>query len=213
MSRRLPVFPLGTVLLPGVALPLHIFEPRYRSLMADLLLPAPGAPGGPPELGVVGIERGREVGGGELRYKVGTVSRLVQANQLPDGRWAVVLAGVSRFQVDEWLPDDPYPLAMVTDLPEPAWEAAHDGELSRLEERTRELLAMAVELGDLAGPADPQWSTEPRQAAWQVCALAPVGTLDRQRLLEIGEVGPRLELLAEQLAGVAEMFAFRLGGR
>src|SRR5438270_10838595 len=80
--RRLPMFPLGTVLLPFAHLPLHIFEPRYRALVKDCLA-------GDGEFGVVLIERGHEVGGGDVRFGVGTVAHIVQTAELPDGRGLV----------------------------------------------------------------------------------------------------------------------------
>ena len=67
------MFPLGTVLFPYATLPLHVFEPRYRVLVHDCL--ASDAP----EFGVVLIERGSEVGGGDVRFRTGTVARLVEA--------------------------------------------------------------------------------------------------------------------------------------
>jgi uncharacterized protein len=68
----MPMFPLGTVLFPHALLPLHVFEPRYR-LMTRRVLAGDG------ELGVVLIERGSEVGGGDTRFGVGTVARVVRA--------------------------------------------------------------------------------------------------------------------------------------
>ncbi len=109
----LPMFPLGSVLLPGGLLPLHVFEPRYRQLVIDCLADA-----GDPEFGVTMIERGSEVGGGDERTDVGVVARMVQVNALEDGRYAVVAVGTRRIRVNAWLPDDPYPLADVDDWPD-----------------------------------------------------------------------------------------------
>ena len=72
MSHPLPMFPLGTVLFPSVFLPLHVFEPRYQELTRDCLA-------GDNEFGVVLIERGSEVGGGDARFDVGTVARIIEA--------------------------------------------------------------------------------------------------------------------------------------
>jgi uncharacterized protein len=213
VSRRLAVFPLGGVPMPATALPLHIFEPRYRALMDDLTGAELGTPLITPELGVVGIERGHEVGGGEQRARIGTLTQLLEAEQLPDGRWIAVFAGIGRFAVDEWLPDDPYPLAMVTDLAEPEWDHADDAALASIQERALEVLAMAAAVGDIDDPGPVTWSEEPWRAAWQVCALAPIGTFDRQQLLEADRVTTRLGLLRQALEGAAEVFAFRLGDR
>lgn len=213
MPRRLPIFPLGTVLVPGAALPLHIFEDRYRALMADLTGGEIGTPLLEGELGVVGIARGHEVGGGEVRYEVGTLTRLVEARSFEDGRWLALFTGVGRFRVEQWLPDDPYPLAMVTDLPAPPWDTADEPALDTVRTRTEEVLSLAVEVGDLSGPVEVPWSDEPSRQAWEVCAAAPIGPFDRQRLLETDVVADRLVALTAALEGAAEMFAFRLGRR
>jgi Lon protease-like protein len=94
------MFPLGVVLFPGMALPLHIFEARYREMIQDCLRHGQ-------EFGVVLIERGSEVGGGDQRSDVGTVAHITEAAQLPDGRWALLAVGTRRIRVQTWLPDDP----------------------------------------------------------------------------------------------------------
>src|SRR5579862_3669316 len=103
------MFPLSTVLFPSGRLPLHVFEPRYRQMTAECLA-------GTGELGIVLISRGREVGGGDERMGVGTVGHIDRAMRLPDGRWLLSVGGRRRLRVVEWLPDDPYPVAMVEDL-------------------------------------------------------------------------------------------------
>ena len=107
------MFPLGSVLLPGGVLPLHVFEPRYRQLVVDCL-----AGRDEPEFGVTLIERGCEVGGGDVRADVGAVARIARVDALDDGRYAVVAVGTRRIRVNAWLPDDPYPLADVDDWPD-----------------------------------------------------------------------------------------------
>src|SRR5688500_16810525 len=124
-SRRLPMFPLGTVLLPFAHLPLHIVEPRYRALVKDGLA-------GDGEFGVVLIERGQEVGGGDVRFGVGTVAKIIQTAELPDGRWLLDAVGTERFRITEWLPDDPYPLAMIESLD----DAPSDTDAEAAERRT-----------------------------------------------------------------------------
>src|SRR5687767_5279898 len=101
---ELPMFPLGTVLLPGGVLPLHIFEPRYREMIRTCL-------DGDGTFGVVLIERGSEVGGGDVRSDAGTLARIVEASETDDGRWGVVAVGAARIRVAAWLPDDPFPRA------------------------------------------------------------------------------------------------------
>lgn len=208
---RLPLamFPLGTVLFPYMPLPLHIFEPRYRRLTQDCLRSGR-------EFGVVLIERGSEVGGGDSRFSVGTVAHIVAESEFPDGRWALVTRGDRRIRISTWLPDDPYPVALVETIPEgPSW--ADPDAVSECEARVRRALALAAELDlgaemPVLAPATFSLPPEPEVAAWQLCAVAPVGPVDRQRLLEApGE--ERLELLASLAEEAAELFAYRLGGR
>ena len=75
---KLALFPLHTVLFPGMALPLHIFEPRYRQLV-DHCLETNSA------FGVVLIQSGREVGGPAIPHTIGTTARITAAERLPDG--------------------------------------------------------------------------------------------------------------------------------
>jgi len=96
MSETLPLFPLGTVLYPGLLLPLHIFEERYRQLMGDLL---DGSR--PQRFGVIAIREGREtgVGGVAALYEIGCIAALRRVNKLDDGRFDVVTAGTQRFRL------------------------------------------------------------------------------------------------------------------
>src|SRR5690242_20202173 len=114
--RELAMFPLGTVLLPGQLLPLHVFEHRYRVMVSELLgdvdSRAATAAG---ELGIVLIERGHEVGGGDDRFDAACLARVVQSERAPDGRYALVVVGIAPVTVTEWLDDDPYPRALVSE--------------------------------------------------------------------------------------------------
>ena len=106
MAKPMPMFPLGTVLFPHAALPLHLFEDRYRAL-AETCLRGDG------RFGVVLIERGFEVGGGDQRFGVGTVARIVEAARTPDGRYLLATVGTERFRIKKWLDDDPFPRAEI----------------------------------------------------------------------------------------------------
>ena len=200
------MFPLGTVLLPGSVLPLHVFEPRYRALVQDCMA-------GEPEFGVVLIERGREVGGGDSRFDIGCVARIVQLSETPDGRFALATVGTRRIRIDEWLPDDPYPRAEVSEWPDgPATDG--DGELvERVAANLRRVLAMATELGEPAAPAAAvELTDDPLVSSYRLAAMTPVGPLDRLALLAAPSVRARLDTLAELLADVEAVLATRLGG-
>jgi Lon protease-like protein len=96
MSQTMPLFPLGTVLYPGLLLPLHIFEPRYRQLVNDL---QEGPE--PRRFGVIAIRKGRETGvdGIEALYEIGCTATLREVTELPDGRYYLVTVGTSRFRL------------------------------------------------------------------------------------------------------------------
>jgi Lon protease-like protein len=207
MSRYLPIFPLGAVLMPTQIMPLHIFEDRYRLLMETLT--APASPG---EIGVVLIERGSEVGGGDVRLSLGTVAHLIDADQFADGRWMAVFAGSHRFRVDSWLPDDPYPQAEVEDIGDDPWET-DDGLLKVAEQAVRDAVQLAAELGDSGARPGFVLSPDPAVAAWELCSIAPLGALDRQLLLAEQHHTERLNLLINQVAEMANILAFRLRER
>ena len=207
MSTRLPMFPLGLVMLPHLVVPLHIFETRYRVLMFDCTHGEAN-----PEFGVVLIERGSEVGGNDQRFGVGTVARIVDAAELPDGRWVLSAAGTQRFRVDEWLPDDPYPLALIERLPDLPWSPDAESARQQAEHHVRRALALSAELGDPAMPATIDLHPDPVISSWQLQAIAPVGPFDQQRLLEIDDHRVRLSQLAVLAEESARVLAHRLAG-
>lgn len=198
------MFPLGSVLFPHAPLPLHVFEPRYQRLVRDCLE-------ADRRFGVVLIERGFEVGGGDQRFNTGTVAEIVETAELGGGRWALICIGAERFEVEEWLPDDPYPQASVRMLD----ETGDDPSTERVEEARRLLsscAAMRAELGEPAPPAVVRLDPAPRLAVWQMCALAPVGPLDHLRLLRMDLPSERLRTLVELLQDERAVLARRLGG-
>ena len=108
------MFPLGSVLFPHMPLPLRVFEERYMVMLSRIL------PDEPSEFGVVLIERGQEVGGGEKRFTIGTVAQIQQLDA--DVDFVVLVAqGERRFEILEWLEEDPHPAARVRDLAALEW--------------------------------------------------------------------------------------------
>ncbi|MEV4540998.1 LON peptidase substrate-binding domain-containing protein [Micromonospora echinaurantiaca] len=200
MTARLPVFPLGTVLFPGLVLPLHIFEERYRALVRHLVgLPA----GAPREFGVVAIRKGWEVaptgpdgrptpGGGDVTlHDIGCTAELRQVTELDDGGFDIVTVGKRRFRIaDVDARSAPYLTAEVEWLPEPGGP-----------DETAELLAARViavfrqYLGLVR--ADPEEISEqlpedPTVLSHLVAATAALTVADRQRLLAIDDTAARL---------------------
>jgi Lon protease-like protein len=199
--RRLPMFPLGTVLFPHAVIPLHVFEPRYRALMRHCL-------DADRRFGVVLIERGSEVGGGDQRADVGTQGVISRAGELPDGRWVLEVVGEVPVMIEEWLPDDPFPVALVSDHPGggPAGEESGEAQADldalcfQATQRIRRARAVLSEHG--GAPALPPGlqldgggSTE--VASWQLCAAAPLSTYDAQKLLTAGSTASRLGRLTQ----------------
>ena len=208
MARELPMFPLGGVLFPYAVLPLHVFEPRYRALTEACLA-------GDGEFGVVLIERGSEVGGGDTRFDVGTVAKIVEAGRLPDGRYVLATVGTRRLRVRDWLPEEPYPRAEVELLDDQAVdEAGAPGAAesrAAVERLLRRVLALHAELGG-SGPVDVTLDDDPARASFEAAALAPLGPLDAQRLLELDSSIARLAALSELLEEEARFLELRLAG-
>jgi Lon protease-like protein len=200
--NELPMFPLGSALVPFQVLPLHVFEPRYRALARRCL-------DGDGRFGVVLIERGSEVGGGDVRFDVGTIARIVESAELPDGRMALVAVGEQRMRVFRWLDDDPYPRALVIPLPEPEASAAELAARAPLVAFGR-----VVELARALGaeiPDDLTLADDPLRAAWEALAMAPVGPLDVVAVLGQADPLERMTMVTAALVDAAELLELRLG--
>jgi len=199
VTARLPVFPLGTVLFPGLVLPLHIFEDRYRALVRHLV----GLPEGTPrEFGVVAIRAGWEVGptapdgrplpGDDVTlHEVGCTAELRQVTELPDGGYDIVTVGRRRFRmgtVDR--ASAPYLTAEVEWLPEPdAPDEAAELPAARVIAVFRQYLGLIR-----ADPAEipEQLPEDPTVLSHLVAATAALTIADRQRLLAIDDTAARL---------------------
>jgi len=172
----LAMFPLGSVLFPAMPLSLRVFEPRYLQMLQDVL------PDGTAEFGVVLIERGQEVGGGEKRFDIGTVAQVAEL-KVGDGHLALLGEGTRRVEVVEWLAEDPYPRARVRELPALVWDDTEQDRRGQTEALVRRTLARASEFEDLAWSPTVQLSDDPVDALWQLAAIAPLGPLDQIGLL------------------------------
>ena len=199
------MFPLGVVHFPGIVLPLRVFEPRYRQLTADCLA-------GDGEFGVVLIERGWEVGGGDTRFNVGTMTRITDAGMMPDGLIHLRTVGTRRVRVRRWLEDDPYPQADVEDLAPCELGAGEHEALAAAERQVRQALAMRAELAEPAAPFNVELDDDPSVALFQLAALAPVGPVDHQRLLEAEDPAVLLALLDDLVSEEIAVLASRLAG-
>lgn len=143
-----------------------------------------------------------------MRSSLGTIAHIIRADRYPDGRWGVLAVGSRRFRVVDWLPDDPYPLADVEELPEEGWDDSLDQRMAAAENEVRRAIALASELG--ASVTHPELSNEPAVASWQLCQAVPIGPFDRQRLLSAGDFGERLDLLVDLAREVSSLLELRL---
>jgi Lon protease-like protein len=199
------MFPLEHVLFPSAPLPLHIFEPRYRELTETCLR-------GDGRFGVVLISRGSHVGGGDERYSVGTVARILEAARMPDGRYLLATVGVERLRVRRWLTDDPYPRAEIEVVAEPKHVAPRAVEQrAEVERLLRRVLALWAELGQRAPNVDAvQLDPDPSRASFEAAAMAPIGPLDAQRLIELDDPCDRFDQLETLLNDEVELLQLRL---
>ncbi|MCU1600329.1 MAG: peptidase lon domain protein [Frankiales bacterium] len=178
----LPLFPLGTVLFPGLVLPLHVFEERYRDLVRDLL----ELPEQEQRFGVVCIREGREVGtdGITALYDVGCIAQLSQVQAYDDGRYDLVTVGTELFHLDELQSDRPYFTGSVTLLEDPTGDPA---EARMLDPLVRVAFGGYVaQLGAASGAEieAPELPGDPQVLGHLVGATMALDLADRQDLLE-----------------------------
>lgn len=201
----MPMFPLSTVLMPHMPLPLRIFEERYLKLLGDLML------SDNPEFGVVPIQRGAEVGGGEGRFDIGTIASVTEIGTT-EQFYGLQSVGTKRFRVNAWLPDDPYPIADIDFLPDLVWDDTLMPVRVHLETKVRKLLARASEFGDLQYGADVQFSSAPMEACWQLAGVLPVGRLDQLDLLRSQSAEELLHLTNEIVNVATEALSQMMSG-
>ena len=199
------MFPLGIVHFPHVTLPLQVFEPRYRALTADCLE-------GDRQFGVVLIERGSEVGGGDSRYDIGTATTIVDVAVDDRGVIRLETVGTRRIRVTRWLDDDPYPRAETVDVAVPVIGEDELEALTLAEREVRRALALRAELDEPVAPFNVGLDGDPARALFQLAAIAPLGPADQQRILATEDGGDLLALLAQLAAEEAAVLAQRLAG-
>lgn len=196
---RVPIFPLNSVMFPGVSTPLHVFEDRYRALVRDLLaVPEPADR----VFGIVAIREGYEVGEHSLHssHRVGTLVQVTEHQALPDGRYDIEVVGRERIRVRELLTDGEYLRAEVDriDDAEPASspEAVLEADRARAafaeyRERLAELRGGPVLEGDLPG--------DPAYLSYGLAATCLLTLGQRQALLESPDAATRLRQLRRLL--------------
>ena len=196
------MFPLGNVLFPGQQLPLQIFEPRYQVMIAEVLA-------GDGEFGVVLIERGHEVGGGDQRSNIGCVAVVERAQQIDDGRVGVLARGVERLMVEQWLPDDPYPIANVIRLPRGTTSIEGHAGSAQVRLQLQELVALVAPGEEVAVPS----GQSVEQFVDWVSATVGFGAWDAQQLLMASTVDEQIAVLATLLADAIGLRRLQQGDR
>lgn len=221
MVNQLPLFPLGSVLFPGLVMPLHIFERRYRVLVEALMaLPDDGTR----EFGIVAIRSGSEVGAGNAAdlHPVGCTAMLREVTPYPDGRFDIVAVGRTRFSL-QGIDDSaatPYLTAEVTLLPEQDGSADLKRERARvvgLFLRYRELvggrtIAMPADGLDDDAAAEPEegesaMPDDPGVVSYLVAAATTLDLPARQSLLEQPTTADRLHAEAQLLRREIELIS------
>ena len=190
MSETLPLFPLGTVLYPGLLLPLHIFEERYRQLVRDLL-----AGPEPRQFGVIAIRKGRETGvdGVSALFEIGCTATLRRVVEHEDGRFDLVTVGTQRFRLESLDHSAPYLQGQVELLAED-----NDGTAKAAVQAEAVRNAFGDYLGALAKrggarPGVPDLPDDPLVLSYLVAASMVIDLPDRQALLAAPDARHRLE--------------------
>ena len=195
MTDPLPMFPLNTVLFPGVSVPLKVFEDRYRAMVHHLLRVE-----NPTDriFGSVAIREGYEVGdhGAQSLYRVGCRVRMTDVESHPDGTFDMVAVGLDRIQLDRLDSTGTFPLGHITPMPDDTPPVP-----AEITERARAMFT-AYRVALTAIRSDPYPAELPRDAtylSWTLSALAPLPMPDHQSLLEAEDAGLRLTLVTDLL--------------
>ena len=184
---ELPLFPLGTVLFPGMMLPLHIFEPRYWEMInrcLDERLP----------VGVVLIQEGAEVGETALPHSIGTAARITRVDRKPDRRMDIVVVGTKRFHIEELHYDRPYLTGAVSHYPVLNGDTRLAVEQAQ---RVRPKIMRYVELMTTATGIQLQLDhlpENPTTLAFLTAIALQVGAKDKQRMLNQAGIPEILDL-------------------
>jgi uncharacterized protein len=189
MSEMLPLFPLGAVLYPGMLMPLHIFEERYRQLVRDLLdRPEPR------QFGVIAIRKGRETGidGVHSLYEVGCTATLRRVDRHTDGRFDLLTVGAQRFRLTRLDDTRPYYQGEIEPLAEDVVDQAAAGPAVRAAQAAfRAYLDALTEWGG-ATVAVGDLPDEPTLLSFIVAAAMVIDLPERQALLAQDDTMRRL---------------------
>jgi|SRR6185312_15413330 len=193
--RELPLFPLPVVLFPGVPLPLHIFEPRYREMLSDIRI-------GNNLFGLSYFDASTSEKDIPPAGHIGCVAEVTEEQALPDGRSNVLTIGLVRYRVDEYVDNDgPYLMGRVSFFEDQAEDDAALADRTREVAETFTRIAKAVRILNDERTSLPDISdTEPQRLSFLVAAAMEIDVEVKQELLELRSTGERLRRLRDMLA-------------
>ncbi len=183
------MFPLSTVVFPGMTVPLHVFEARYRALVGQLL-----TENDPTQrvFGTLAIREGYEVGdhGAQSLYRVGTLMQLTEVDERADGTFDIIAVARERIELDEMVPGKPHPQARIHIWPDDREEVPEEIAI-----RARAVFtAYRAAVADLHGdPLPGRLPRDPEYLSWTLAALVPLPMAERQLLLEAAGPLTRLQ--------------------
>jgi Lon protease-like protein len=193
--RELPLFPLPLVLFPGVPLPLHIFEPRYRRMLSDIRVTD----------NLFGLSYfDSTTAGNEMppAGHIGCVAEVTEAQALPDGRSNIFTVGLVRYRVEHYVErGDPYLVGQVSFFEDEEEDQEALSERSREVAETFTRIARAVRLlNDERATLPDIADTEPQRLSFLVAAAMEIDAEVKQELLELRFTSERLRRLRDMLA-------------
>ncbi len=193
-ERDLPLFPLHTVLFPRMPLSLYVFEPRYQEMATRCLRERSG-------FGVLLIRKGKEVGGPAETFTVGTIARIVHANERDDGSMDLTTLGMTRFRLLKAYAAHPYPSGDIELWQEKLGDTRRLPHLAQAAQRAYlHYVAQLAELMDAAElPSHILAPQDPETLSWTIAANLRAPNADKQKLLESETVQERLERELETL--------------
>jgi Lon protease-like protein len=191
---ELPIFPLALVLFPGVPLPLHIFEPRYRQMLDDVRV-------GNKLFGVSYFDASIAEADRPAPGHVGCVAEVTETQAMPDGRSNILTVGIIRYRLEEYVErNDPYLVGRVSFFEDGEEDATLLSESSRDVAETFTRIARAVRaINDERANLPDISDTEPQRLSFLVAAAMEVDTDVKQELLELRSTSARLERLRNML--------------
>lgn len=210
VERDLPLFPLERVVLfPGMLLPLHIFEDRYKMMIGTCQVTDQ-------TFGVLLIRKGREVGATAETEQIGCTARILEIDRLPEGRMNILAVGEQRFRLrdEPSVSPDGYLAAPATIVTQEAQLEVPEELVGKVRERVVRYIDGIARMAGKPAPAElKQFSDEPATLSFQVASILQVPSSERQRLLAEDDVVARLEQVQQLLRREVQTLRLMEGAR